>query len=102
MPRRLQGVDALKLLRRATTTALLTAAIHRPQCVQAATVEWDANPEPDILGYRVYYAEEIGPQFMIDAGNQTHVLLPDLSPGRRYRIQVTAYNDSGLESLPSS
>lgn len=63
---------------------------------------WDANPEPDIAGYRVYHglaSRNYGrPQ---EAGNSTTALVDGLSPDTTYFFAVTAFNTAGLESLPS-
>ncbi|MEZ5329519.1 MAG: HYR domain-containing protein [Verrucomicrobiales bacterium] len=63
---------------------------------------WDANPEPDIAGYRVYYGEAAGiyPN-STDVGNVTTAKISGLEVGRRHCFVVVAYNASGLESLPS-
>ncbi|MEZ5329490.1 MAG: cadherin-like domain-containing protein [Verrucomicrobiales bacterium] len=70
-----------------------------------ATVKlaWDPNPESDdVTGYRVYYGtvEGIYPND-VDAGNTTNATVSGLIDGRKYFFVVTAYNASGLESLPS-
>ena len=66
------------------------------------TLAWDANPEPDIAGYRLHYGTESGvfPQ-MVDVGNVTTSVLT-LPKGGTYYAVVTAYNTASLESLPSN
>ena len=63
------------------------------------TLAWDANPEPDIAGYKLYYGTSSGtygqPQ---DAGNSTTATISDLAEGTTYYLAVTAYDSSGLES----
>lgn len=63
---------------------------------------WDANPEADIVGYRVRYGTSTGvhPQ-VLDVGNVTTATIPNLTPGTNYFFVVTAYNAS-LESPPSN
>jgi hypothetical protein len=60
---------------------------------------WDANPETDVAGYRVYYGTEPGnyPQ-MVDAGNATSAEVTGLVAGVPYYLSVTAYNSLGIES----
>ncbi len=63
------------------------------------TLEWDANTEPDIAGYIVYYGYETGNYlYSIDVGNHTSVTLEDLEPGQTYCFAATAYNTEGYES----
>ena len=64
------------------------------------TLAWDANLEPDVAGYRIYYGTA-APFAMLDVGNQTKATLPDLKAGLTYTIFATAYNTAGLESAPS-
>ena len=70
---------------------------------------WDANTEPDIAGYNVYYKEDssslpfngIGSTegaSPINVHDQTTTTISGLDPSRTYYIAVTAYNTSGLES----
>ncbi|MFH1933246.1 MAG: hypothetical protein ABIN18_16855 [Pseudomonadota bacterium] len=73
------------------------------------TLAWDANTEPNLAGYKVYYdtdgsgapyngtgaAEGDSP---IDVGNVTEFTLSDLSDGKVHYFTVTAYNDERLES----
>lgn len=71
----------------------------------AATVslEWDANVEPELSGYRVHYGTAAGTvTFSMDAGNATTVTIPDLKPGTVYYFTVMAYDAAGLESAPSN
>ena len=64
-------------------------------------LEWNANPEPDIAGYRVYKGTAVDEYTLHqDVGNVTEIDLTDLPVGQYYFV-VTAYNEVGLESLPS-
>ncbi len=70
---------------------------------QAVTLEWDANPEPDIAGYRVYHGTMSGDYSeMLDAGPTTTATVGNLSSGVIHYFVVTAYNAVGLESPPST
>lgn len=64
--------------------------------VSGVTLAWDANPEPDIAGYRIYHnaPQDVELQ-IVDTGNVTQFTL-DVSKPHVFR--VTAYNTVGLES----
>jgi hypothetical protein len=76
----------------AITIAWLVAALP----LEAATLAWDANPEPDIAGYWLSYGTAPGVHTTsIDVGK---VLTYNLSApsGQRYYIVVQAYNSSSV------
>jgi hypothetical protein len=59
---------------------------------------WDANTEPDVSGYRVYYRTEPGAYTgFVNAGNKTTVTLASL-PAGTYFAAVTALGSGGIES----
>jgi hypothetical protein len=77
----------------------------------AATLEWDANPEPEIGGYKVYrgtgqrvvtptatnyVVNEFTWEVVADVGNVTHWTVPKWQ-GEIF-LCVTAYTTNGLES----
>jgi hypothetical protein len=73
------------------------------------TLAWDANTEPNLAGYKVYYdSDGSGEPYggtgategdsPIDVGNVTEFTLYGLSDGEVHFLAVTAYNDEGLES----
>jgi fibronectin type 3 domain-containing protein len=72
---------------------------------QSATVTlaWNANPEPNVAGYRLYYgtASHAYTQ-VVAAGNSTTASVPNLVAGTVYYFAATAYNTAGNESLFSS
>lgn len=73
------------------------------QAAWSVTLAWDANPEPDIAGYRVSYGTTSGIYTQqIDVGNTTNAAISDLAGNETYFFVVTAYNTAGLESLPSN
>jgi len=69
--------------------------------VHAAQVElaWNPNDEPDLAGYRVYYANS-GDNYdcCVDVGNQTSCVVSGLTEGAIYRFVATAYDGNGNES----
>ncbi len=66
---------------------------------KSVTLEWDANNEPDLAGYKIYYGTSSGSyEYCLDVGRQTSCTLTGLEPGQTYYITVTAYNSQGNES----
>jgi len=74
------------------------------------TLEWDANAEPDLAGYKVYYDTDSGHPYdgtEADEGNSgqievdedtTFITLHGLPDSEVYFFVVTAYDTEGLES----
>ena len=68
---------------------------------------WDANPEPDLAGYKIHVGIEsftLGnpPVQTLDVGNVTQSPIDGLSYGTQYFFVATAYNQAGLESVYSN
>ncbi len=62
------------------------------------TLGWDANPEPDIAGYKVHYGTSSrNYSTHIDVGKATTYTVTNLQ-SVAYYFAVTAYNTSGQES----
>lgn len=67
--------------------------------IETVSLQWDANSEPDIAGYKVYYGTNSGVYFAsIDVGNTTTTTVGNLKEGVTYYFAATAYNTSRLES----
>ncbi len=72
------------------------------------TLTWDANQESDVSFYNVYFKDmetqeswqEPGPAHDPTVGTVSHQVL-GLDGTRQYCLQVTALNDSSIESSPS-
>ena len=80
----------------------LLFAVH-PAYAGQATVAWDANPDPAVAGYMVYYSQTSGNYSgKIDAGKQTAYTVPNLQDGRTYYYAVTAYDLARAESAFSN
>jgi hypothetical protein len=81
----------------AIVSALLTAILAVP--AQAVVLQWEANPEPDVVGYRVYMGQ-VSRSYSTthEAGSQTNAEITALQPGKTFYFAVTAYNEDGLES----
>jgi len=68
-----------------------------------ATVSYDANIEPDLAGYNIYYGKRSSAyDKKVDVGNKTSVVINSLEDGETYFFAVTAYDVSGNESLFSA
>jgi hypothetical protein len=69
----------------------------------SATLQWAANVEPDLAGYRIYHGTTPGiygiPQTV---GKTTTYQYANLESNKTHYFTVTAYDASGNESLPSS
>jgi hypothetical protein len=64
-----------------------------------ATLAWDANPDPAVVGYMVYSGEFSGNYTSkVDAGNKTTVTVGGLRDGVTYYHAVTSYNAAREES----
>ena len=75
--------------------ALFSSDVHSAQ----VTLAWDANTDPNIAGYKVYYGSTSrGYQAVIDAGNNPTYTISNLQGSSTYYFTVTDYNTSGIES----
>lgn len=90
---------------RATFFCLLASAAlaSTAWAQQQATVAWDANPEPDVVGYYVSYGTAAG-QYLhrFDVGLRTSFTFHGLPAGRPFFFSVQAYNRAGLTSPRSA
>ncbi len=83
---------------------MLTAIPILPAFSQEAhaaqiTLAWNANSEPTVTGYKVYYgtASRVY-SAVIDVGNWTSCVISGLQEGITYFFTATAYNSEGDES----
>jgi len=66
---------------------------------ETVTLAWDANSEPDLMGYTISYGTASGNYTSnIDVANTTQYTTPDLQGGVTYYFAVKAYNEAGSES----
>ncbi len=94
--------------RGAATAALLLALTAGEAARQAAptrpvTLAWDANDEPEVVGYIVYVGTK-SRQYRetFDVGNVTSFTYPSALEGQRYFFAVSAYFEGPLEGPLSS
>ncbi len=72
-------------------------AIFAAFCGHCVVVEWDANPEPSVAGYRVYWGTQSRVyDSVVDVGNATLAQLA--TPALKTFYAVTAYDTNGMES----
>lgn len=63
------------------------------------TLGWDANIEPDLAGYKIYYGTSSGNYTnSIDVGNVTQYTIYNLQVNVMYYFAATAYDDANNES----
>jgi chitinase len=63
------------------------------------TLTWDANSEPDLAGYKVYYGTSSRNYPNVkDVGDKNTATISNLTDGQSYYFAVTAYDIGGLES----
>jgi len=81
-----------------TLLTLFSLAYTAPALGGDAIVSWDANTEPELAGYKLYYGTASRSYGIpIDIGNQTTYTVTGLGPGTYY-FAVTAYDTSGNET----
>ncbi len=69
----------------------------------SATIQWAANTEPDLAGYRVYHGTNSGVYGSSQSvGNSTSYQFVNLEGNKTHYFTVTAYDTSGNESSPAS
>ncbi|MFH0726574.1 MAG: fibronectin type III domain-containing protein [Pseudomonadota bacterium] len=63
------------------------------------TLAWDANTEPFLSGYKIYYGTASrNYAFSETAGHQTEYVVTGLTPGKTYYFAATAFDTYGNES----
>jgi chitinase len=85
---------------------LLTLGVVAAQAQQTFSLAWSANPEPDVISYRVYVGAA-SRQYSLSFPTQapsidiSSSLLSSLPLGSAFYFAVTAVNSAGLESAYS-
>jgi hypothetical protein len=83
--------------------AVIVAAFYCCTPAPAADVKlaWNANPEPNIAGYRLLYGTQSGQLgTVVETGNVTTHTLSGLDEGRTYYFALRAVNTAGQQSDP--
>jgi hypothetical protein len=80
--------------------AIILAVTQLPApATQKATLAWNPSPDPNVIGYRVYYGPAHGVYTnMVSVGNVTNALISGLVEGANYFFAASAYDVIGLES----
>lgn len=84
---------------------LLSFAMVAASHARDVTLQWDANTETTVAGYKVYYnADSAGPPFSSTGtvGKVTSTTLTGLDPSKAYYFAVTAFDATGTESTYSN
>lgn len=88
----------------ATNTPLtvpVSLTVSSQSANQAATLQWSANSEQDLAGYKVYRATSsgaYGAPIAVLQGNVTNYTVTGLQLGTTYFFIVTSYDTSDNES----
>jgi len=63
------------------------------------TLAWNANTDPNIAGYKIYYGTSSrNYDVSLDLGNFTSCTIADMEEGKSYYFAATAYDIQGNES----
>ncbi|MGD8334649.1 MAG: fibronectin type III domain-containing protein, partial [Desulfobacterales bacterium] len=63
------------------------------------TIGWDANTEPELAGYKIYWGTSSGNYTSSkDVGKTTTATIDGVEEGTTYNLVVTAYDNQGNES----
>lgn len=96
----LTQLGRLPLLAIAICPFVASAAVTPSSSV---SLEWNANPESDVAGYKVYFGTESqNYTAVINVVGATKTELPAVSLGSTYYLAVSAYNAAGAESPRSA
>ena len=97
----LSAVVTWRLINGFAITLMALTAVARAD--SSVTLAWDADPDQELAGYRVYSGTASGVYTQEeDVGNATTATVANLIAGATYFFAVTAYDIFGLESPPSN
>ncbi len=82
--------------------SLVSLSLTQNALAGSATVSWNANTEPDLAGYRIYYGTSPrsgtcptgGYPSVVNVGNVTTYTFNNLTDGATYYFSVTAYDNA--------
>lgn len=73
------------------------------KAASSTSLEWNANTDPSVAGYNVYYGGASRTYTnVLDVGSSTNAVVGGLAEGQKYYFAVTAYTYDGIESDYSS
>ena len=85
------------------TCSLVLICLARPSHAADATLAWNPDSDPTVVGYRVHLGTSSGVYTQEeDVGNLTSATVSSLVGGATYYFVVTAYDASAVESSPSN
>lgn len=107
------GIGLQKMLMHAVLAAILSIGVATASHASDFELTWDPSPDSSVVGYKVYYqADSAAEPFLgsgsvdgvapIVVGNQVTTTVRGLQPGHTYYFAVTAYDESGAESVYSN
>jgi len=70
--------------------------------VSSIELAWERDTEPDLKGYHIFRAAGDGPFELLAAVDVPSYSDTKVEAGKRYRYQVTAFDQAGNESKPSA
>lgn len=80
---------------------LLSLVLCTQTFATSVDLQWDANTETDLAGYKVFYiadSSDFTGATISDVKNQTTATIQNLDPSKSYNFAVKAYNTVGMES----
>jgi hypothetical protein len=79
--------------------ALSLAPFASTAFAATATLAWDKNDEPEVVGYKIHYGTTSGNyQYSVDVGDHTSCTISALDEGATYYFAATAYDSENNES----
>ena len=107
------GIGLQKMLMHAVLAAILSIGVVSTSNASDFELTWDPSPDASVVGYKVYYQadSEVQPfqgsgsvdgAAPINVGSGVTTTVRGLTPGHTYYFAVTAYDDSGTESVYSN
>jgi len=94
------GFRLQKMLVSSVLAAILSLGMSATSSATSVQLQWDANTETDLAGYKVYHNIESSPlagTVPLEVSTPT-ATISGLDPDKAYSFAVTAYNTAGVES----
>lgn len=87
----------------ALTALLWLGSVCLAEAERSVTLAWERSTSSGVTGYYVYVLEENAPTpSRVMVGDTNQVTVATLKEGLKYSFTVTAFNATGLESVPSN